>query len=188
MSDRLREVPLSGFLAMLFTILVLPPIGIGWGNWIIDWNTQKRVEEIQAFIQRTDESINMGKLEKGAVECVEPDYVETEHYRDETLVARDAYVQQQGSLDEFRLVERTYYVKSRVIARDTFGPVEGIPRTVKWRQYYNSDGQVFLQEYFTQGGIGLSKEYLTTRNRFQLRKNFTRSPFPPISVTFLCYR
>ncbi len=188
MIDRLRGAPLSGFLFMFIAVLILPSIGLGWASWIIDRNVRKRVEEIQTIIQDVDESINKGGLESEGGECVGSGYVEVEYHRDGTIAARDTYVREQGTLAQFKLVERKYYMNSRVIARDTFGPVEGIQKTVKWRQYYNGDGEVFLQEYFTQGGIGLSKKYLTTQNTFRLRRNFTRSPFPPIFMTFVCYR
>jgi hypothetical protein len=179
----LRNTPLKGLLALILLAIFVPALGCGLTTQMIEATTEQQIEKIQAKIQRADDTINNGNVIIGltnAVPCPERKYYDEA----DQLIASDTYIYMEDS-NQCQLSIRSYYEHGVIQAKDFIGLAEqeGIE---KHREYYNSNGVVFLKEDFIRGGHPLQKWYLIG-NIYVTRQNSMESPLPPPSMLYVYF-
>jgi hypothetical protein len=178
-----RNTPLRGILSLILLVLLVPALGCGLTSQMIKSTTDMQIERIQNKIQKVDETINSGNITIGLTNtslCPERKYFDEA----DQLIAQDTYVFMEDS-GQCQLSLRSYYENGVIQAKDFIGPAaeDGIE---KHREYFNSNGIVFLQEDFIRGGHPLQKWYLIG-NIYITRQNSMESPLPPPSMLYVYF-
>jgi hypothetical protein len=179
----LRNTPLKGLLAWILLVLFVPALGCGLTSQMIETTTERQIVKIQTKIQEVDETINGGEVTIGLTNtspCPERKYFD----QADQLIAQDTYILMEDT-NQCQLSIRSYYENGVIQAKDFIGLAddEGIE---KHREYFNTNGVVFLKEDFIRGGHPLQKWYLIG-NIYVTRQNSMESPLPPPSMLYVYF-